>query len=173
MKDRLEKIGEVKRIDRVERRRARGALSNLVRLIPNFLKLLARLFKDRRVPTTEKALLVGTIVYILAPLDLLPDVLPFLGQVDDLYLSALVVLRLLSRTPENVLEEHWDGGGDLPGVVRKIIKASRWILPGRIRRVLLGRVEIGKKGRDSVLSSPAVVDESEFEEPLRSGRRSR
>ena len=149
-----------------ERKQARGILKEALMLIPNFLKLLYRLFKDSRVPKAEKALLVGAIVYIVSPLDFIPDVIPFIGQVDDLYLAALVVLRLLSRTNGEVLREHWDGGGDLAALVSRIERAARYVLPARVQRILLGHVEIAPQVRGGLLSSPASPDSIESVEDI-------
>jgi uncharacterized membrane protein YkvA (DUF1232 family) len=151
-------IKEVKQ----ERRQARGFLKQTLLLIPNFLRLLYRLFKDRRVPVAEKALLVGAIVYVVSPLDLIPDVIPFIGEVDDLYLVALTLLRLLNRAPDEAIHEHWYGPGDLAGLVHKIARAAQYVLPRRIQRILLGRVEIAPKiKRGGVLSSAATPEEIE------------
>ncbi|MGE0102326.1 MAG: YkvA family protein [Blastocatellales bacterium] len=138
-----------------ERKKARGFLRQTVLLIPNFVKLLARLFKDSRVPMAEKALLVGTIAYVISPLDFIPDLIPFVGQVDDLYLIAIVLLRMLGRTDDDVLREHWDGTGDLVGVVDRISWAAQYVLPKRIRHILLGRVEIAPQVKGGLLSSPS------------------
>jgi uncharacterized membrane protein YkvA (DUF1232 family) len=146
---------------RIERRKERGFLKSALLLIPDFLKLLFRLLKDGRVPAAEKAMLIGTVVYVVSPLDLLPDFIPFLGQVDDLYLVALVLLRLLSRTPADVIDEHWDGRGDLSNVVSKIYSAARYFLPTRVRRILLGRVEIGTRSHRALLTSPAEPESIE------------
>lgn len=141
------------------RRRARGILSEALLLIPNFLKLLYRLFKDKRVPTAEKALLVGALIYVISPLDLIPDVIPFIGEVDDLYLVALTVIRLLNRAPDSAIREHWDGRGDLAGVVDKIVRAAQYVLPKRVQRILLGRVEIAPKVlKGGMLASPAAPE---------------
>lgn len=141
-----------------ERKKARGFLGDTLMLIPNFLRLLGRLFKDGRVPMAEKAMLIGTIIYVISPLDLLPDFIPFLGQVDDLYLTALVLLRLLNRTPNEVIREHWSGKGDLAAVVEKIVRAAQYFLPKRVRQVLLGRVVIGPKVKGGLLTSPAAPE---------------
>ncbi len=154
-------------INRKERKNARGVLLDALMLIPNFLKLLYRLFKDNRAPMAEKALLAGTIVYIVSPLDFIPDVFPFIGQVDDLYLVALVVLRLLARTNSDVLREHWDGGGDLASLVNGIETAARYVLPRRIQRILLGRVEIAPQVKGGLLASPPAPDKIEVERRLR------
>ena len=149
-----------------ERKRARNILRDALLLIPNFLKLLYRLFKDKRVPTAEKALLLGAIVYVISPLDLIPDVIPFVGEVDDLYLVALTVIRLLNRAPTTAIREHWDGRGDIAGVVDKIVRAAQYVLPKRVQRILLGRVEVAPKVlKGGLLSSPAAPEEIEHHLP--------
>lgn len=144
-----------------DRKEAKGFLKGVIMLIPNFLKLLVRLFRDSRVPLAEKAMLVGAIVYVISPLDLIPDVIPFIGQVDDLYLVSLVVLRLLARTDDSVIQEHWDGRGDLASVVNKIVRAAQYVLPKRMQRILLGRVDIAPKIKGGLISSPAAVEDIE------------
>ncbi len=141
------------------RKEAKGFLKGVIMLIPNFLKLLYRLFKDSRVPMAEKAMLVGAIAYVVSPLDLLPDVIPFIGQVDDLYLIGLVVLRLLARTDDDVIQEHWDGRGDLASLVNKIVRAAQFVLPKKMQRILLGRVDIAPKIKGGLMSSPAAVED--------------
>jgi uncharacterized membrane protein YkvA (DUF1232 family) len=150
-----------------ERKHERGVLRGAAMLIPNFLKLLYRLIKDSRAPMAEKALLAGTIIYVVSPLDFIPDLMPFIGQVDDLYLVALVVLRLLSRTNEQVLREHWDGGGDLAALVGRVERAARYFLPRRIREILFGRVEIAPQVTGGLLASPAAPEDLEFERRIR------
>ena len=140
-----------------DRKEAKGFLKSVIMLIPNFLKLMGRLFKDSRVPMAEKAMLIGAIVYVISPLDLIPDVIPFIGQVDDLYVISLVVLRLLARTDDDILNEHWDGRGDLASVVNKIARAAQYVLPKRMQRILLGRVDIAPKIKGGLISSPAAV----------------
>src|SRR5215813_3625916 len=127
-------------IDLKNRKHSRGVLREAATLIPNFLKLLYRLFKDPRAPLAEKALLAGTIIYVVSPLDLIPDMIPFIGQVDDLYLAALV---------------------------GRIERAARYVLPGRIRRILLGRVEIAPQFKGGLIASPAAPDDIEVERRIR------
>jgi uncharacterized membrane protein YkvA (DUF1232 family) len=115
---------------------------------------LYRLFKDSRVPTAEKAFLIGAIVYVISPLDLIPDLIPFIGEVDDLYLVSLTVLRLLNRTPAEVVREHWDGGGDIARLVGRMAQAASFILPKRIANVLLGKVVIAPKIKGGIFTSP-------------------
>lgn len=141
-------------VTRIERVQARGFLKNVITLIPNFLKLLFRLFKDGRVPAAEKAFLLGAIAYVISPIDLLPDVIPFLGQVDDLYLVSLTILRLLNRTPADVIRQHWEGGGDIARIVGRVAQAATFILPKRVANILLGKIVIAPKIKGGVFTSP-------------------
>src|SRR5262245_58885396 len=137
-----------------EVRKARGILRNGLTLIHNLLKLLFRLFKDSGIPVADIVFVIAAIIYFLSPLDFLPDMIPFVGQVDDLYLISLTILRLLNRTNDSILREHWDGGGDIATIVDRIIKASTFILPRRIRRVLISRIAIAAQIDGGLIASP-------------------
>lgn len=121
---------------------AKRRLKNLLLFIPNMLLLCARLLTDSRVPTTERALVAGAIVYAVIPFDLIPDMIPFIGQIDDAYLIALTLLRLMERTDPKVVREHWRGGGDVVELVGAAALLAAKFLPPRIRRVLTSRVEV-------------------------------
>src|SRR5882672_6114165 len=121
---------------------ARRRLKNLLLFIPNMLLLCARLLTDSRVPATERALVAGAVVYAIIPFDLIPDMIPFVGQVDDVYLISLTLLRLMERTDPKVVREHWTGGGDVVEFVGAAALVAAKFLPQRIRRVLTARVEV-------------------------------
>jgi uncharacterized membrane protein YkvA (DUF1232 family) len=122
----------------------RSRMTNLLLVIPNLLLLSARLMVDPRVPAKERLLVAGAIVYAFAPLDFIPDMLPFVGQVDDLYLIGLTLLRLMSVSDPRVVREHWRGGGDVVELVGSATLIAARLLPKRIRRILTSRVEAPK-----------------------------
>src|SRR6266446_3885862 len=95
----------------------RRRMKNLLLFIPNLLLLCARLMTDPRVPGKERALVAGAILYAIIPFDLIPDMIPFVGQIDDVYLIALTLLRLMERTDPKIVREHWAGGGDVVELV--------------------------------------------------------
>lgn len=135
------------KIKRREKGEAKGRMRNFLMFLPNMVKLLGGLLKDARVPTAEKALFVAAIVYVISPLDFIPDVFPFIGQVDDIYVVALVLLRLLNRTPETVVRDHWSGGGDIVTLADSIARIAPMILPKRVSRVLSSRIELAPAGK--------------------------
>ena len=105
---------------KLKRREARGRMGNFLMFLPNMVKLLGRLLKDARVPGAEKALFVAAIVYVISPIDLIPDVFPFIGQVHDIYVVPLTLLRLINRTDAAVVRKHWSGGGDIVSLADSI-----------------------------------------------------
>jgi uncharacterized membrane protein YkvA (DUF1232 family) len=146
------------KVKRKERRELRGRMSSFLLFLPNMVKLLGRLLKDARVPTAEKALFVAAIVYFLMPVDLIPDIFPFIGQVDDIYVIALSLLRLVNRTDERVVREHWSGGGDIVSLADSIASIAPMLLPKRVSRVLSSKVELAPAGK--VLRSITNRDEA-------------
>ena len=135
-------------------------MTNLLLVIPNLLLLSGRLMVDPRVPAKERLLVAGAIVYALMPLDFIPDMLPFVGQVDDAYLIALTLLRLMSVTEPNVVREHWRGGGDVVELIGSTALLAGRLLPRKIRRVLTSRVESPKISSEQgkTLAVPLLIE---------------
>ena len=127
---------------RKEKTQIKSRVKNLLMFLPNMVKLLGKLLADRRVPSAEKALFAAAIIYVFVPLDFIPDIFPFVGQVDDLYLVALVLLRLLNRTDERVVRENWAGGGDIVALANSAAGLAPMLLPKRVSRVLSEKVEL-------------------------------
>ena len=144
-------------LTRREKADAKGRMRGFMMFLPNMVKLLARMLKDTRVPTAEKALFLAAIVYVISPLDLIPDVFPFIGQVDDIYVVVLTLLRLVNRTDASVVREHWSGGGDIVSLADTIAGIAPKFLPKRIARVLESRIELAPAGK--VLKSITKRDE--------------
>jgi len=135
------------KLKRREKSELKGRMGSFLMFLPNMVMLLGRLLKDARVPTAEKALFLAAIVYVISPLDLIPDIFPFIGQVDDLYVVALTLLRLVNRTDETVVRQHWSGGGDIVALSDSIANIAPKLLPKRISRVLTTRVELAPAGK--------------------------
>jgi uncharacterized membrane protein YkvA (DUF1232 family) len=73
----------------------------------NRVRLAWRLFRDPRVPLWPKIVVPAiALAYVIFPLDILPDLTPFVGQLDDLTLLALGVQAFISLCPRDVAAEH-------------------------------------------------------------------
>ncbi len=112
----------------------------MIRDLPSFLKLLGRLYSDGRVSRLDKALLAATIGYVLMPMDLIPDFIPFFGQLDDLFLLALSLDRLMNNAGVDVLLDHWEGHPSTLEMVLSGLERVGALLPEQIRELLRRRV---------------------------------
>jgi uncharacterized membrane protein YkvA (DUF1232 family) len=124
-----------------QRKKMRSKMVELFMFIPNLLRLLIALLKDPRVSQADKAILAGTLIYVISPIDIIADFIPFIGQVDDSYLLAISILRMLNRADRNVVLEHWKGNVDIKELVTNIARVAEYFLPKRIKNVLRGRIE--------------------------------
>lgn len=145
----------------------RSRMRNLLLFVPNLVLLCARLMTDPRVPTKERVLVAGAIIYAFMPLDLIPDMIPFVGQIDDAYLIALSLLRLATVTDPNVVRQHWNGGGDVVELIGATAMIASKLLPKKIRRVLTSHVEStgvekGLRGKPLLIERPEIEVDKEL-----------
>ena len=72
--------------------------------------LVFRLMLDRRVPFRLKLIIPAAVLYLVSPIDLLPDLFfPILGHTDDLIVVILALASFLLMTPRSVLNEYLTG----------------------------------------------------------------
>lgn len=81
----------------------------LAGFVPDCAVMVARLARDPRVSRVRRALLLCVVAYLALPIDVVPDFLPGVGQLDDAVVLAFA-LRVLMRgaTPE-MLRAAWPG----------------------------------------------------------------
>jgi uncharacterized membrane protein YkvA (DUF1232 family) len=117
---------------------AKRTVMYYVKQFPAYLRLLGGLMTDRRVSALDKLLVAAAIAYIVMPIDVIPDFIPFLGEVDDLYLLIFALQRLITNTGRNVVYAHWTGAvEDLKDLnLQAALSAAAFFLPRRIRRRL-------------------------------------
>jgi uncharacterized membrane protein YkvA (DUF1232 family) len=125
-------------VDGQPRTGAKRTVMYHVKQLPSYIRLLVGLLTDRRVALLDKLLVLGAVTYILTPIDLIPDFIPFLGEVDDLYLLVVSLQRLVANAGRKVLLAHWGGDPtDLADLnLRQALAAAAFFLPRRLRRRL-------------------------------------
>jgi len=74
--------------------------------LPNFLRLFWRLLKDPRVGLVPKLILLAMVVYVVVPVDFLPDFLVPLGQLDDIFVIFLGLRSFVRLCPQEAVREH-------------------------------------------------------------------
>lgn len=81
----------------------------LAAFVPDCVVLVRRLIGDARVPRWGKALLGLLAVYLVSPIDLVPDFLPVAGQLDDVVITIAVLRVVLRSGGPDLVREHWPG----------------------------------------------------------------
>lgn len=95
-------------------------LKDMLRLLPDILRLLKRLAADPHLPRRIRVVLIVLLAFIASPIDLIPDVIPVLGYADDVIITTLV-LRWVSRTAgADALAAHWPGTPEGLAALRRL-----------------------------------------------------
>ncbi len=117
---------------------AKRTVMYYIRQLPQYVRLLGGLLGDKRVAVLDKMLVMGAIAYIVMPIDVIPDFIPFFGEIDDLYLLVMALQRLVANAGRAALLAHWTGDpSDLADLnLKGALTAAAFFLPKRIRRRL-------------------------------------
>ena len=108
--------------------RAKPVLRQAGLALPNLAKLLTRLMRDPRVPTRPKVAVGGVLLYLVSPIDLIPElVMPIVAFALD---------RLVKAAGPSITAEHWDGDGDVLEIIRSVTEFGASLVPKRIRGML-------------------------------------
>jgi uncharacterized membrane protein YkvA (DUF1232 family) len=100
--------------------RGRVGLVDAARLLPDLLRLISRLARDRTLPRALRVRLWLLLGYLAVPLDLIPDFLPVIGYVDDAIVVALALRLVVRRAGAEPLERLWPGTPEGLAVVRRL-----------------------------------------------------
>ncbi len=89
------------------RRLPPGVLRDLAQIIPACVTTVRRLRRDPRVPRRAKVVVALAGLWVLSPIDLIPEFLPVIGPLDDVVVVALALRYAARRVPRDVLAEAW------------------------------------------------------------------
>jgi uncharacterized membrane protein YkvA (DUF1232 family) len=81
-------------------------LARLVLKLPTYARVVWGILRDPRTPIGLKGMLAAALAYVVFPVDLIPDVIPILGQADDLTVLLLVLDLFIQNAPAEVRAEH-------------------------------------------------------------------
>jgi len=89
------------------RRLPPGAAKDLATVLPACVTTARRLRRDARVPRRAKVVLAFAAVWVISPIDLIPEFLPVIGPLDDVIVVALALRYAARQVPREVLFEAW------------------------------------------------------------------
>ena len=95
-------------------------LQEVVRLLPDLLRLLKRLATDPDMPRGIRICLVLLVAFVASPIDVIPDFIPVIGFADDIILVALLLRWVARSAGPAALAEHWPGTADGLAAVHRL-----------------------------------------------------
>lgn len=95
-------------------------LAQAARLLPDLLRLVAGLARDRDLPRGVRVRLWLLLAYLASPVDLVPDVVPVIGYADDAVLVVLTLRSVVRAAGTEALARHWPGGADGLAAVHRL-----------------------------------------------------
>jgi uncharacterized protein (TIGR03382 family) len=96
-------------------------LGELLRVIPDVVRLVRRLLGDRAVPLPARLALVALLVWLISPIDLIPEFIPVLGPLDDVVVAVLVLRYVRRKVGLEELRSRWPGTPDGFALLSRII----------------------------------------------------
>ena len=90
----------------MKRPRNMGEAIEVARRLPTYARLVWCLARDPRVPTQQKLVLGGIAAYLAFPIDIIPDFIPVIGELDDLAVLIFGLDWFIRNAPADVVEEH-------------------------------------------------------------------
>ena len=98
-------------------------LGQLIRIVPDVLRLVRQILADGTVPLRVRVALVGLLAWLLNPIDLIPEFVPVLGPLDDVVVAVLVLRYVRRILGDDELRRRWPGTAEgyalLAGVLGK------------------------------------------------------
>lgn len=86
-----------------------GTLKELASFLPDCVTTARRLRSDPRVPRRAKLAIGFAALWVLSPIDLIPEFLPVIGPLDDVVVVAIALRYAARKVPPEVLFEAWPG----------------------------------------------------------------
>lgn len=99
-----------------------GVLRELAGFLPNTVRLVRRLRSEPTVPRRAKVAVVLAGLWVLSPIDLIPEFLPVIGPLDDVVVVALALRYAARQVPRATLLAAWDGD---PQVLERLLGPER------------------------------------------------
>jgi uncharacterized membrane protein YkvA (DUF1232 family) len=96
-------------------------LAELVRVVPDLVRLVRSLLTDRSAPLGVRLALVGLLAWLVNPIDVIPEFVPVLGPLDDVIVAVLVLRYVRRRLGSEELSRRWPGTPDVFRLLSRIL----------------------------------------------------
>ncbi len=99
-------------------------LGELVRVVPDILRLCRDVLADGQAPLGPRLAIAGLVVWLVNPIDLIPEFIPILGPLDDVVVAVLVLRYVRRRLGTDELRSRWPGSPEGFALLQSVIGAG-------------------------------------------------
>ena len=96
-------------------------LRELVRVVPDIIRLIRDLIADQETPRGPRLALLGLLLWLVSPIDLIPEFIPVLGPLDDVVVAVVVLRYVRRRLGEDELRRRWRGSAEGFDLLRRVL----------------------------------------------------
>ena len=108
-------------------------MNALLRALPAIIRTISGLAVDPVLPKAAKIVLAAAVLYLVSPVDVVPDFIPVLGYLDDLFIAAIIVDGLLNFVDRGLVLKYWPAS---PELLERVARSARvlaaWV-PKRLK----------------------------------------
>ena len=99
----------------------------------DILQFLKDVANDERIPPRDKKVLLALIALLISPFDIIPDWIPFFGQLDDLVIIALILDYFFNKLDKDLLLSHYPWGMKSFVKLQRYARIVAMLTPGALK----------------------------------------
>ena len=107
-----------------------------MRKLIDFLRELA---EDVRIPARNRIVLSGLLLYLMTPIDIIPDFIPIIGWLDDAFVTLIILDYIFNSTDTDLILEHYPWNKEGFHKMKVYVKRLSWLVPPRVKKILFSQ----------------------------------
>ena len=92
--------------------------------------------EDNRIPLQNRIVLGGLLVYLITPIDIIPDFIPILGWLDDAFVTLIILDYIFNSTDSDLILQHYPWNKTSFSKMKTYVERLSWMVPKRVKSIL-------------------------------------
>ena len=92
--------------------------------------------EDNRIPLQNRIVLGGLLVYLVTPIDIIPDFIPILGWLDDAFVTLLILDYIFNSADSELILRHYPWNKQSFNKMKTYVDRLSWLIPSRVKTIL-------------------------------------
>jgi uncharacterized membrane protein YkvA (DUF1232 family) len=130
-----------------------------MRKLIEFLRAVA---EDERIPLQNRVVLGGLLLYLMTPVDIIPDIVPILGWLDDVFVALIVLDYVFNSTDTGIILEHYPWNKKNFQKMKTRVETLSWLVPSGVKNLLFQQarqIAVKQSRKEEILKSKMTSSE--------------